>query len=98
VAHEQTNLEENKAIVRRIFDDGFNQRHLAVAAALYARNAVDDDIPARQTPGPAGMPLTSNKLDAMFPGVVANVEATIAEDDLVAARVTWHGAQPSAGP
>ena len=44
------------------------------------------------------MPLTRDEFDAMFPAVMAKVEATIAEDALIAARVTWHGAHPSAGP
>jgi len=97
-AYDQTKLDANKAIARRVFEDGFNHRNLTALRELYNPNAVDDGAWTQQKPGPAGMPLTSDEFRDTFPEVLATVDGTIAEDDLVTARVTWHGAHPSAGP
>lgn len=96
-ARDQTSLEANKAIARRVFEEGFNQRNVAALEELYAPDVVDYGTWARQMPGPAGMPITSDEFQAMFPDVIVTVEGAIAEDDLVATRVTWRGTHPPAG-
>ena len=95
-ARDQTSLEANKAIARRVFEDGFNRRNHAALKEVYAPDVVDYGTWARQMPGPAGMPMTSEEFHAVLPEVRATIENTIAEDDLVAARVTWRGTHPPA--
>jgi predicted SnoaL-like aldol condensation-catalyzing enzyme len=96
-ARDQTSLEANKAIARRVFEDGFNDRNAAALEELYAPDVVDHGTWARQMPGPAGMPITSDEFQALFPDMIVHVESTIAEDDLVATRVAWRGTHPPAG-
>ena len=96
-AADQPSLEANKAVARRVFEEGFNHRNLAVLQAAYAPDFVDYGSWARQMPGPAGMPITSDAFHTLFPDVFATVEDAIAEENLVAARVTWHGTHPPAG-
>ena len=96
-ARDQRGLEANKAIVRRVFEEGFNRGSRAALEEVYAPDVVDDGAWARRTPGPAGLPITSDEFQALFPDLVVTVDGAIAEGDLVAARVTWWGAHPPAG-
>ena len=88
-ARDQTSLEANKAIARRLFEEGFNHRNQAALEEVYAPDVVDYGAWARQMPGPAGMPISSDEFQALFPDLFVTVDGTIAEGDLVAARVTW---------
>ena len=97
LAGDQSTLEANKAIARRVFEEGFNRRNLAALEELYAPEFVDRGAWARQMPGPAGMPITTDEFHDLFPDLVATVDGAIAEDDLVATRVTWRGTHPPAG-
>ena len=96
-AQEATTFEANKALVHRIFEEAVNGRTEAVISELYAPDFVDHGTWARQMPGPAGMPLTIDQLQEMFPDVAANVEMALAEDDLVATVAVWRGTHPPAG-
>ena len=96
-ARAETSLEANKAIARRLFEEGFNRRNQAALEELYAPDIVDYGAWARQMPGPAGMPITSDEFQALFPDLFATVDGAIAEEHLVAARVTWRGTHPPAG-
>jgi predicted ester cyclase len=90
-------LDANTAIARRVFEDGFNRRNATALETLYAADFVDRDAWARQMPGPAGLPISLEAFHTQFPQVIATVENTIAEANLVAARVTWHDIHPPAG-
>lgn len=97
MAKELTTLESNKAIARRLFEEGVNGRNAAVQYEVYAGEAVDGGRWARRMPGPAGMPLTIAEFHAAFPDIYVSVEQIIANEDLVATRVAWHGTHPPAG-
>lgn len=96
-ARHLTTLEANKTLVRRVFEEAVNGGNAAVVAELYDPDYVDRGTWARHMPGPAGMPMTIEEFQAVFPDVSVTVEGTIAEDDLVATRAAWHGAHPPAG-
>jgi predicted SnoaL-like aldol condensation-catalyzing enzyme len=96
-AQELATHEANKAVVSRVFAEAVNGRNVAVIRELYAPGFVSRGTWSRQMLGPAGMPLTIDQFHAEFPDLTVTVEASIAEDDLVAALVTWRGTHPPAG-
>ena len=96
-ARAETSLEANKAIARRVFEEGFNRRNQAALDEAYAPDYVDYGTWARKMPGPAGMPITTDEFHDLFPDLFVTVDGMIAEEDLVAAQVTWRGTHPPAG-
>ena len=84
--------EENKALVRRFFDEVCNARHLGVADELFATNHTytDPSIPD-VPPGPNGMKQTMATYQAAFSDAHWTVEDMIAADDTVVTRWTGHG-------
>jgi ketosteroid isomerase-like protein len=90
-AQAATSIEENKAIVRRFFEEAVNRTNLSVFDELFAPDFVDRTPFPGQAPGPAGIEESAGGLLAMFSALRVTVEAVIAEGDLVAAHVTWRG-------
>ena len=89
--------EKNKNVVRRIFDEVINERRLDLAHELYA----DEHELHPATPGigrgAEGMKLAFAGLHDEFPDVRAEIHSIVAEDDLVAVRVTFSGTHASTG-
>ena len=91
--------EENTVIFRRIWDELFNQRKLAVAAELFASDFVNHVrlVQVRKTPpppfppGPAHMKQLVTTLTTAFPDSHFTVEDIIAAGDKVVGRITWSG-------
>ena len=85
--------EENKAIVRRFFEECFNQGNLAIAddliAADYTNHMLDPDSPH----GPKGEKAAVSGNRAVFPDLQFTIEDMIAEGDRVVARLTQRGTQ-----
>ena len=81
--------EENKALLRRLFDEVWNQENLATVDELLAADYVLHD-PALQVRGPQGFKAYVSAFRAAFPDMHATIEDQIAEDDRVAMRFTVH--------
>ncbi len=84
-------LEENKAIVRRIYDELWNERKLEVADEVIAADGryVNYDTGLVPVPAdPEDMKQTVRAVTAGFPDNYHAVEEMIAEGDRVVARVT----------
>jgi predicted SnoaL-like aldol condensation-catalyzing enzyme len=96
-APDQATLDANKAIARRVLEEAFNGRNGTAIQELYAPNCVDRGAAVRQMPGPAGLPLTIDDFQTLFPDVTVTVDAVIAEGEFVSTRATWHGTHPPAG-
>ncbi len=85
-------LRENKALVRRIIERGWNAGDLAVFDTAYA-----PDVILYTTPEPEGVAGIDHIKEVCtsyrraFPDVRFLVEDQIAEDDKVVTRITWHG-------
>ena len=83
--------EENKALVREVFEEVWNRGNLAriddLFAAEYVRHGVDADLPL----GPAGEKQHRATFRTAFPDMVIAAEEMIAEGDRVAVRYTWRG-------
>jgi predicted ester cyclase len=82
-------LEKNKQLVRRIYDELWNQRKLEVAEELIAQDAVNYDTGLLPQPfGPEEMKATVRMVTA---GFRHEVQEMIAEGDKVVVRCTLTG-------
>ena len=85
-------LEENKELVRRIYDELWNERKLEVAEELIAQDAVNYDTGLLPQPfGPEEMKGTVRMVTAGFPDNRHEVEEIIAEGDKVVVHCTLTG-------
>ena len=78
---------ENKQVVRRLFEDGFNHRDLAAIDQLVAVEYVD----AAGERGPGAFKQVIERLGSAFPDIHYTVDDVLAEDDRVAIRWHWSG-------
>lgn len=85
-------VEQNKAVVRRIYDELWNERRLEAAGELIAEGATNYDTGLVPQPfGPEAMKGTIRMVTAGFPDNRHEVEEVIGEGDTVVARVTLTG-------
>jgi predicted SnoaL-like aldol condensation-catalyzing enzyme len=89
--------EANKAIVLRVFEDAINTHNPALVSELFAPEFVDRSASPGQLPGPAGIEQALIYFNTILPDVEVTVDASIAEDDLVATQETWRGTDPTSG-
>jgi steroid delta-isomerase-like uncharacterized protein len=83
---------ENKARVRRFYEEAWDRGKLDVIDELFAEDYVRHDLrPAQALPGPDGMKRITADFRAAFPDLHFDVEIVIAEDEFVAARWTAMG-------
>ena len=89
--------EANKRLVRRHFEEIFNNRNLDACSELMAEDYVENAVapfgesaPGRVN-GPAAMRETAEWLIAQFPDIQMAIEAIVADGDLVACRVLSEG-------
>ena len=84
--------EENKAIARRIQEELWDQKNLAVADELLAPTYVDHvpGSPPDVPPGPARHKEIASAYFTAFPDVRVTVEFQIAEGDMVVTRWKSH--------
>jgi steroid delta-isomerase-like uncharacterized protein len=79
--------EENKALLRRLFKEVWNQGNLGTVDELFAAGYVLHD-PAQLIRGPEGFKAYVSAFRAAFPDMHATIESQIAEEDRVAMRFT----------
>ena len=82
--------EENKAIVRRLFDEGFNKGNFDAANEIIAADYIDHSPIPAPMPGPEGFAKRMAGLKAAFVQE-AIFGVFLAEDDLVAFTWTFNG-------
>jgi steroid delta-isomerase-like uncharacterized protein len=82
--------EENKALVRRVYEEGFNQRNLAVLDELGVPDFVYHNASMTIQGLEAYKQFLSMEITA-FPDARFTVEDMIAEGDTVVSRHTFHG-------
>ena len=87
-------LEANKAVVRKVYTDGFTAMRYDVADEIMADDYTDHP-PARffsvERSGPESLREDLKVFHAGFPDLVCTADDLVAEGDLVAARGTWAG-------
>ena len=85
-------LEENKALVRRFYEEVWNRGNVAVATEVFADDYVRHDLrPTAAEPGGAGQAKIAGDFRRAFPDLAFRVDLLMAEGDLVAARWTAEG-------
>jgi len=88
--------EENKAVVRRFYEEVVNQKKRAALDEVFDPNLVDHFAPPGTPGGLEGARQTFDMFLTAFPDLHFTVEDLIAEGDGVAARVTMSGTQHGA--
>jgi predicted ester cyclase len=83
----------NKAMVRRFFDEVFNQGKIDAADTYIAVDAVDHQAPPGQPQGLAGFKQMVTGMRTAFPDLHVTLDDVIAEGDKVVIRSTLHGTQ-----
>jgi steroid delta-isomerase-like uncharacterized protein len=84
-------VEANKVIVRRTFEEIFNQGNLALVETWVAATFVNHAAPAEMLSGPESLKGHVVLLRTAFPDLHFTVEELIADEERVAARVTFRG-------
>lgn len=80
--------EENKALVRRFYEEAFVKGNVAALDALSAADFIDHSPMPGQPPGVAGMKQMVSQFQAAFGDIKVNIAALVAENDLVASHNT----------
>jgi len=88
--------EDNKAVVRRFYEEVMNQRKRAVLDEVFDPNVVDHFAPPGTPGGLEGAKQTLGMFLTAFPDLHFTVEDLIAEGDKVVARATMSGTQQGA--
>lgn len=88
--------EENKALVRRFYEEVFNQKKTAAIGELFDPTMVDHALPPGLPSGIEGAKQLYSMYLAAFPDLHFTVEDIIAEGDKVVARLTAQGTQQGA--
>ena len=83
--------EENKALVRRLYQETLGEKSMAALEKYIAADAVDHNPGPGQGPGLEGVKAIFAEMYAAFPDMAANVDLIISEGDMVVARVTLTG-------
>ena len=81
---------ENKAMVRRVFEEAINAGDYAVLDELLAADYVNHDMPA-PAPGAEGFKQVIAQFRAAFPDMTVTIEAEFADGDLVGTRGRFTG-------
>lgn len=77
-------VEQNKAIVRRNYEELWNQRQFDLVDELYAPTSLSSGAGGDRPPGPAGFKQLMQSYLSSFPDLRFTVETMIAEGDYVA--------------
>ena len=82
--------EANKALMRRLFEEGFHSGKLAVVDEIFYPNFVDRSTP-EQPPGTKGVKDYISMVRTGFPDISITIEDLVAEEERVVVRTTWRG-------
>jgi predicted ester cyclase len=82
--------EANKALMRRLFEEGFHSGKLVVVDEIFHPNFVDRSTP-EQPPGTEGVKDYISMVRTGFPDISITIEDLVAEEEKVVVRTTWRG-------
>jgi steroid delta-isomerase-like uncharacterized protein len=83
--------EENKAVVRRFFEEAWNKKNLAVIDELVGRDYQGHSLPPGLAPGVEGLKQLMGMYHTAFPDTRMTIEDQIAEGNSVVTRWTARG-------
>ena len=84
-------IEQNKALVRRFFEEGLSTGNMAVLEAMLDANFTLHGAPPMLPPGREGFKLLIGMFRSAFPDYKDTVEDLFAEGDKVVVRWTFRG-------
>jgi steroid delta-isomerase-like uncharacterized protein len=91
------NVEVNKALVLRFYDEVWRRGNVRFAQEVFADDYVRHDLrPTQAAPGGAGQSLIAEQFRRAFPDLEWRVDLVLGEGDLVAARWTASGTHTGA--
>ncbi len=89
--------EQNKALIRRFYDEVWNKGNLDVTYEVFDDSYVRHDLrPGNPSPGPEGQKKIASDFRAAFPDLQMSIDLMVAEDDMVVARWTTRGTNTGA--
>jgi predicted ester cyclase len=92
-------VEQNKAIIRRFFDEVFNHKQPELIEAFLADGVVDHNkIVFTEPDAPGGMAQGVRMLLVAFPDLQATLKHQVAEDDYVSAHLVMAGSNTGSYP
>ena len=83
--------EANKALIRRLFEEGFHSGNLTGVDEIFHPDFVDRSTP-EQPPGTDGVKDYISMVRTGFPDITITIEDLVAEEGKVVVRTTWRGA------
>lgn len=87
-----SNLEQNKALIRRFCEEVWNKGNLDVMGEIFADDYVRHDLrPGSPPSGPEGQKRIAADFRGAFPDLRMNIDLMVAEDDMVVVRWTTEG-------
>ena len=92
-------IEENKAFVRRHFEEFVNQKNLDVADRNFSKDYREHgtDAPAGADPGPNGPKTYLAAAFKRYPDLRVTIEDIVAEGDKVVVRNRWQATEAETG-
>jgi steroid delta-isomerase-like uncharacterized protein len=91
------NVEANKALVRRFYDEVWSRGNVRFAEEVFADDYVRHDLrPTKAGPGGAGQALIAERFRRAFPDLEWRVDLVLGDGGLVAAR--WTASGTHSGP
>jgi steroid delta-isomerase-like uncharacterized protein len=91
------NVEANKALVRRFYEEVWVRGNVAFTEEVFADDYVRHDFrPTKAPPRPAGQALIAEQIRRAFPDLEWRVDFVLGDGDLVAARWTAAGTHSGA--
>jgi len=91
MTEQKTPLEENKALVRRFYDELVNGGQLELVDELFAPEFVEHEELPNLTPDRRGVREFLELFRRAFPDLTFTIEHLVADGDLVAAYLTMRG-------
>lgn len=86
--------EQNKALVRRLIEEIFNQGNINLADEVFAPDFVEhEQLPPGIPDGREGVKALASMMRSAFPDFKATIDDILADGDKVVIRMTWSGAQ-----
>jgi steroid delta-isomerase-like uncharacterized protein len=86
-----TTPEENKEVIRRVFDEVVNQGNLDVIDELYSPDIEDHEPVPGAPPGIEGVKYSIGSLREAFPDLIVTIDDMSAHGDMVVVHNTWRG-------
>lgn len=84
--------QQNKALIRRFYEEVWGKGNLAVVDDVFAADYTRHDLrPGNPLPVLEGQKKIAADFRAAFPDLKVTIDLMIAEDDMVAARITNEG-------